>query len=127
MVSKGFIDFNFSFRLTFSDTLTRKAWYQSVTLSNNWQSPFAQGLFRKLLALNLIGFAAGAISLALTHLFYIGSLGQFEQFVQTYHCFLTSAFPTGASFPSVASPFGLYAWYNTVDISGAAPIVPAIL
>jgi hypothetical protein len=50
--------FIFSFRLTFFSTTTWKPWYQSVTLTNHKLHP-AQGFGGQLLALILIGFAAG--------------------------------------------------------------------
>ena len=54
---KDFFGFNFSFRLTFADSTTRKNWYQSVTISNHncFHSAFRH--LGKLLALNLIVFA----------------------------------------------------------------------
>ena len=51
--------FNFSFRLTFSGTATRKPWYQSVTLTNHKLVHPALGFLGQLLAFNLIGFTAG--------------------------------------------------------------------
>ena len=76
MGQSDFLDFNFSFRLTFADTTTRNNWYQSVTLTNRKSFHSAFGYLGKLLALNLIGFAAGmcwaGTNNQLDHIFSLG-------------------------------------------------------
>ena len=85
-----FLAFNFSFRLTFANTTTRKVWYRSVTLINHNPLHSAFDHLGKLLALHLFSFASACLlgtNNQLDHIFGLDLLSGFPSICR--YCFKT--------------------------------------
>lgn len=130
MVKDGSSAFRFPFRLTQNNSTTLNLWYRLATAHDYERHTSSQGFYEAVFSSHLAQLAIVCFWVA-SHLFHVGSLGQFENFVQT-HSSLTAAhlirdphfgssavqaFSTGAGFLSVVSTSGLYSWYNTVGIT----------